>query len=100
MGLSWQPYGLWPLLLVGLPAFTLAVFRLDWRRSFGLGYLFGLTMLTLTVGWVHVLGWWVAAALIVFESLAFGLLGIALALVTRLRLWPLGAACCWAMIEF
>src|SRR5215212_359875 len=25
-GLSWQPYGLWPLLLVGLPVFTLAVF--------------------------------------------------------------------------
>ena len=25
VGLSWQPYGLWPLLLVGLPAFTLAV---------------------------------------------------------------------------
>ena len=25
LGLSWQPYGLWPLLLVGIPAFTLAV---------------------------------------------------------------------------
>lgn len=24
VGLSWQPYGLWPLLLVGVPAFTLA----------------------------------------------------------------------------
>ena len=24
VGLSWQPYGLWPLLLVGIPAFTLA----------------------------------------------------------------------------
>jgi len=23
VGLSWQPYGLWPLLLVGIPAFTL-----------------------------------------------------------------------------
>src|SRR4051812_31117540 len=100
MGLSWQPYGLWPLMLVGMPAFTLLLMGLGWRRSFGLGYLFGLTMLTLTVGWVHVLGWWVAGALIVFESLAFGLLGLALSLVTRLRIWPLAAACCWVMVEF
>ena len=25
IGLSWQPYGLWPLLFVGIPAFTLAI---------------------------------------------------------------------------
>ncbi len=99
-GLSWQPYGLWPLLLLSLPAFTLAVFGQPLRRSFGLGYVYGLAMLTVSVNWLHVLGWWVAALLIVFMALFFGILGLALSLVSRLKLWPLAAACCWVMVEF
>src|SRR5215213_6508915 len=146
-GLSWQPYGLWPLLLVGLPAFTLAVSRAQparatslsnsspptlsvsrglgsralsrakgmgsralslWndsapvtlRQSFALGYVFGFAMLGVTISWVHVLGVWIALILIAFESLFFGLLGVALHLTSRLRAWPLAAACCWVMIEF
>ena len=47
LGLSWQPYGLWPLLLIGIPAFTLAVRGVRPAAAFGLGYLFGLTMLML-----------------------------------------------------
>jgi apolipoprotein N-acyltransferase len=137
VGLSWQPYGLWPLLLLGLPALTLAVSGqlpgvrglsrskgairalsvssggsggapslstgVDFvgpRRSFALGYLFGFAMLAVTISWVHVLGTWIALVLIAFESLFFGLLGVALHLTSRLRTWPLAAACCWVMIEF
>lgn len=100
LGLSWQPYGLWPLLLVGIPALTLLTRARRPRRAFGLGYLFGLAMLTVTINWAHVLGIWVAALLILFEALFFGLLGVALALVGRLRLWPLAAACCWVAVEF
>jgi apolipoprotein N-acyltransferase len=100
LGLSWQPYGLWPLLLVGIPAFTLAVRGVRPAVAFGLGYLFGLTMLTLAVTWVHVLGTWIVALLIIFMALYFGLLGLALMLVGRLRWWPLAAACCWVLIEY
>jgi apolipoprotein N-acyltransferase len=100
LGLSWQPYGLWPLLLVGIPAFTLAVRGVRPAVAVGLGYLFGLTMLTLAVSWVHVLGTWIAAVLIIFMALFFGLLGLALTLVSRLRWWPLAAACCWVLIEY
>ena len=46
------------------------------------------------------LGAWVAAALIVFKALFFGLLGLLANLVARLRWWPLAAACCWVVIEF
>ena len=127
VGLSWQPFGLWPLLLFGLPAFTLAVsgrllggravssskggvraalslskgaeYVTPWL-SFALGYIFGIAMLTVTISWVHVLGIWIAVVLIAFESLFFGLLGVALHLTSRLRAWPLAAACCWVMIEF
>ena len=146
-GLSWQPYGLWPLLLVGLPAFTLAVSSAQparatslsnstpptlsvsrglgsralsrakgmgsralslWNdsapvtlpQSFAFGYVFGFAMLGVTISWVHVLGVWIVLILIAFESLFFGLLGVALHLTSRLRAWPLAAACCWVMIEF
>jgi apolipoprotein N-acyltransferase len=100
MGLSWQPYDLWPLLLVGIPAITLLTRGARLRRAFGLGYVYGLAMLIVTISWIHVLGFWVAVALIAFESLFFGLLGTALSLVARLKIWPLAAACVWVLIEF
>ena len=99
LGLTWQPYGWWPLLVVALPAFTLAVRGQRPRRAFGLGYLFGLAMLTLAVSWLQVLGVWVAILLIAFEALFFGLLGIVLSLVGRLRWWPLAAAAAWVLVE-
>ena len=100
VGLSFQPYRLWPLLFVGVTALTLAVIGARPRRAFGLGFAFGLVLLVLTIGWIHVLGAPVAAVLIVFEALFFGLLGLALTLVTRLRWWPVGASAAWVLIEF
>src|SRR5512133_1447238 len=100
LGLSWQPYDLWPLMLVGIPAFTLVIRGTRAMVAFGLGYLFGLAMLTLAISWVHVLGTWVAVVLIIFMSLFFGLLGLATTLVGRLRWWPIATACCWVLIEY
>lgn len=106
VGLSWEPYGLWPLLFPGVAGLTLAVAGARPRRAFGLGYLFGLVMLVLAIGWIHVLGVPVAVALIAFEALFFALLGLALTLVSRLRavtrfsLWPVGAAAAWVLVEF
>ena len=68
----------WPLLFVGVPAFTLAVRGVRRRRAFALGYLFGLAMLGVSISWIHVLGVWVAVALIAFEALFFAVLGLAL----------------------
>ncbi len=100
VALAYQPYGLWPLLLVGVPALTLLVRGRSGRPSFGLGYLFGLGLLAVGISWVHVLGVWVAALLIVFEALFFGLLAVGLRLALRLPAWPLVAACCWVAVEF
>ncbi|HZA72795.1 MAG TPA: apolipoprotein N-acyltransferase [Propionibacteriaceae bacterium] len=100
LGLTWQPFGWWPLLVIAIPAFTLAVRGLRPRRAFGLGYLFGLGMLTIAVSWLHVLGVWIAVLLIAFESLFFGVLGILLSLVGRLRWWPLAGAAAWVLVEF
>jgi apolipoprotein N-acyltransferase len=100
LGLSWQPYGLWPLMLLGIPMFTLVVRGVRPLVACGLGYLFGLAMLALAISWVHVLGTWVAVVLIIFMSLFFGLLGLATTLVGRLRWWPIATACCWVLIEY
>jgi apolipoprotein N-acyltransferase len=100
VGLSWQPYGLWPLMLVGIPVFTLAIRGVRPLSALGLGYLFGLAMLALAISWVHVLGTWVAVVLIIFMSLFFGLLGLATSAVGRLRWWPIATACCWVLIEY
>ena len=100
LGLTWEPFGWWPLLAVSIPAFTLTVRSQPPRRAFGLGYLFGLSMLTVAVSWVHVLGLWVAAVLIVFEALFFGVLGVLLSLLSRLRWWPIAAAAAWVLVEY
>ncbi len=99
LGLAWQPYAVWPLLLVGVPGLTLLAGGSRPRRAFGLGYLFGLAMLAVTISWVHVLGWWVAVVLIAFVALFFGFLGAALSVVTGLRWWPVPAAACWVAVE-
>ena len=100
LGLAWQPYNVWPLLLVGVPALTLLVRNSAPRRSLGVGYLFGVGMLGVTLSWVHVLGLGVAVLLVAFEALFFAVLGALLALVGRLRAWPLAAAACWVAAEF
>ena len=99
LGLAWQPYAIWPLMLVGVPALTLLTRGARLRTAFARGYLFGLAMLGMTISWVHVLGWWVAALLALFVALFFGVLGVGLALVTRLRWWPVPAAACWVAVE-
>ncbi len=99
-GFAFQPYGWWPLLFLGVPALTLVVRGLPRRQAVALGYLYGLAALGVGVSWVHVLGVWVAVLLVLFESLWFALLGLALDLTSRLRGWPLAAACCWSLVEF
>ncbi|MFT4165593.1 MAG: apolipoprotein N-acyltransferase [Microlunatus sp.] len=110
-GLAWEPYGLWWLLIIGLPALTILVRSVTnphtagagtkpRRGAFALGYLYGLGLLGISINWVYVLGIWVAVLLIAFEALFFGLLGLTLYLTSSLRWWPLAAALCWSLIEF
>lgn len=101
LGLSWEPYGWWPLSFVAVSALTLLVRDARPRRAFGLGYLFSVVALVLSLGWIRVLGWPIAAALICFESLFLALLTMGLSTVQRrLRWWPLWAACLWTLCEF
>lgn len=97
---GWEPFSLWVIQLLGLAAFTTLVRRTSPKAAFGLGYLFGLAMLSISIGWAHVLGLPVAIALIAFEALFFAVLGLALHLVARLPGWPVWAALAWVAVEF
>ncbi len=97
---GWEPFSLWVVQLLGVAAFTTLLKSAGMKASFGLGYLFGLAMLSISIGWIHVLGLPVAIALIAFEALFFGVLGLGLHLVLKLPGWPVWAALAWVAVEY
>ena len=97
---GWEPYSLWVIQLLGVAALITLLRRTSLKASFGLGYLFGLSMLSVSIGWIHVLGLPVAIALIAFEALFFGVLAVGLSLVRTLKGWPVWAALVWVAVEY
>ncbi len=98
--LAFQPYNIWPLVVLGVMALTLLVRGVTWRRAFGAGYLFGVAFLALTVGWTYVIAVPVALVLIVAWALWFAGLGALSGLVSRLPAWPLWTAALWVLAEY
>ncbi|MDO5498074.1 MAG: apolipoprotein N-acyltransferase [Propionibacteriaceae bacterium] len=105
-GLAFEPTNLWPLLFLGIAGWLL-LFDPRLRptgRGFGLGYGFGLGLNAVALNWLAVLvegaGPFLAAALIAFMSLFFGLLGMAVRWVRPLRWWPLAVGPVWGTLEF
>ncbi|WP_432557678.1 apolipoprotein N-acyltransferase [Granulicoccus sp. GXG6511] len=105
-GLAFAPTNLWPLLFVGMAGW-LMLFDPKLRpagRGFGLGYGFGLGLGAVSLNWLSALvdgaGAFLAAALIAFEALFFGLLGMAVRWLRGLTWWPLAVGLAWGAIEF
>src|SRR5664279_1594736 len=63
--LAFQPYNMWPLVVVGIAALTVLVRGRTLRQGFGTGYVFGVAFLALTVGWTYVIAVPVAILLVV-----------------------------------
>lgn len=105
-GVAFEPTRLWPMLFVGIAAWLLLFDpRLNPKgRGFAVGYGFGLGLGAVSLNWLAALvagaGPFLAAALIAFEALFFGLLGVGVRLVRELRWWPLWVALVWGAIEF
>ncbi|QGN32467.1 apolipoprotein N-acyltransferase [Microlunatus sp. Gsoil 973] len=103
---AFQPYAIWPLTFVGVAGLTLAAHGTRPRRAFLTGYVFGLAMLTVAIGWVRVIVGGGAVAylgvfgLVGFEALAFGLLAVAITVIGRLPFWPVMAAAAWTGVEY
>ncbi len=99
--LGFEPFGLWPLALVGPAALTVGVATTrGLRGSCALGWAYGLGFLGLGVGWMRVIFIEAMVALVVAESLFFAVLGALLHAVLRTRWWPILAAGCWSLVEF
>ena len=100
VGLAFQPYHLWPLAYVGLIAFPLTLLSIRWRTALLRGYCFGVGLFVVSVPWMAVLGWWVAAALIAVVSLWYGIVAVVIALAHRTPWWPLAATGAWLAMEW
>ncbi|MEU9115382.1 apolipoprotein N-acyltransferase [Streptomyces sp. NPDC048483] len=100
LGLAFPPYDLWPLSLVGVAAFALLTRGRTVRQGAWTGLAFGLPFFVILLKWLHVVGWDAVIGLSVAEALFLALLGAALAGTSRLKAWPLWAACLWVAEEW
>ncbi|MCO6004217.1 apolipoprotein N-acyltransferase [Actinoallomurus purpureus] len=97
---AFPPIGWWPLAPVATALLALLLRGRTWRRGAGLGMLFGLAFCFPTFEGLRPVGLDAWIALSIFEALYFALLGAGLALVTRLRGWPVWTAAAWITEEF
>lgn len=96
---AFPPYGLEWIAPVGPAVLTVCCRRMRVGRSAWLGFAYGLGFCGLLLRWTSVAGIDGWAGLSVLQAAFLAGLGAVLALVTRLRAWPLWAACAWIGIE-
>ena len=95
-----EPYGLWPLAVLGPALLLAAVHGVRPRRAAWLGAVSGASLMVPLIHWQKVFGldvWLVIAAA---ETVYFAPMAAGLALVARLPGWPLWTAALWVAQEF
>lgn len=98
--LGFQPFNLWPLLIVATAVLTLVVMASPTKRgAFGLGYLYGVGLLGLGVGWLQMIFVQAMFGLDAAQALFFAGLAVLLKIATTLRWWPVLAAASWTVME-
>nr|WP_206324047.1 apolipoprotein N-acyltransferase [Streptomyces sp. HNM0574] len=100
LALAFPPYGLWPLSLLAVAALALLTRGRRARQGAWTGLAFGWPFFTVLLKWLHVVGWDAVLGLAFLESLFLAALGAALAVTSRLPLWPLWGACLWVAEEW
>ncbi|MFI9262039.1 apolipoprotein N-acyltransferase [Streptomyces sioyaensis] len=100
LGLAFPPYDLWPLSLAAVAALSLLTRGRTARQGAWIGFVFGLPFFLILLKWLHVVGWDAVVGLSIAETLFVTLLGAALAVTSRLPLWPLWTACLWVAEEW
>ncbi|WP_285774821.1 apolipoprotein N-acyltransferase [Microtetraspora sp. NBRC 13810] len=98
--LAFPPISLWFLAPLGIALLTLSVRGVRLRRALWLGYVGGAAFLLPTLAWVRPIGYDAWAGLVAIESLYYAVMSVGVALVCRLRWWPLWAACLWVPTEW
>lgn len=96
---GFAPVGSLLLLMVGIAVLIVALLGASLRVSALVGLVFGLAQSALLFSWVHVLGVHVWILLTLVEALYYPVFAAVFWLVSRLRVWPLWAACAWVAVE-
>ena len=96
---GFAPVGSLLLLITGIVVLIVALLNASVRVSALVGLVFGLAQSALLFSWVHVLGVHVWVLLTIVEALYFPVFAVAFTFVSRLRAWPLWAACAWVAVE-
>ncbi|QIK66450.1 apolipoprotein N-acyltransferase [Nocardioides sp. HDW12B] len=96
---AFEPYAVAWLLPVGVLGLTLASRGLRGRRALLVGLAYGVTFMGVLVPWLQVIGVDAWIGLTILEAAFYGLLGVALARVGRLRGWPVWAAGTWVAVD-
>lgn len=99
LALASEPVGLAVLTPLAVGLLVLVVHDLPVRRAWVPGLVFGIVFSYVLLFWMRAVGWDAWLALSAVEALFFAPLGVAVALVGRLRAWPLWAAVCWVAVE-
>ncbi|WP_438828660.1 apolipoprotein N-acyltransferase [Streptomyces klenkii] len=97
--LSFPPYDVWPLSVVAVAALALLTRGRTVRQAAWTGFAFALPFFFVLLRWLRVVGYDAVTGLSIAEALFVAVLGAALALVSRLRAWPLWGACLWVAQE-
>lgn len=99
--LGFQPFGCWPLVLVGVAGCSLCVLAARrWWGAIGLGYAFGLGFMGLGVNWMQVIFPQAMVALVAIEATWYAVLAALVRLAKPTRWWPVLAAGSWVIVEF
>jgi apolipoprotein N-acyltransferase len=100
LDLAFPPHDLWWLAPVPVAVLTAVCRDRTAKQGLALGLLHGAGLFLPLLVWTGTIAGAPAwLALVLLESLFLGGLGLCLALVTRLRAWPLWAACAWVLEE-
>ena len=100
LALSFPPYGLWPLSVLAVAGLSLLTYRRTARQAAWSGFALGVPFLLWLLYWLNVIGLDAWLLLALFEALFVALMAAGLALTSRLRAWPLWAACLWVAQEW
>ncbi|MGK4584615.1 apolipoprotein N-acyltransferase [Kitasatospora sp. HPMI-4] len=100
LALAFPPYDLWPLSILGVACLSLLTRGRTARQGAWTGFAFGYPFFLLLLDWMWVIGPDAMAGLAAIEALFVVALGAGLAATSRLRAWPLWAACLWVAQEW
>ena len=97
--LAFPPIGIGMLSPVGVLLLTIAIYRASLKRSFGLALLTGFVYFLPLISWMAIAGIDAWALLTLLCACWLALMGMGIALVTRLPGWPIWVPCLWVSQE-